>query len=89
MKMIKYIIIAVMICSSVLTFAKPKKGNKVKKATTVSIDFTVDRDGTVRNSNGEVIGKYENGVIIDSEGKALGSKEKTSAEKIGEIYFAD
>jgi len=93
MKTIKIAALALMLCASVVTYAKPKKDktNTTQNTTTVAkLNCTVDTDGTVRNANGEVIGKLSsNGQIVNGSGQVIGSMEKTSAQKIGEIYFAD
>jgi len=93
MKTIKLTAIALMLCASVVTYAKPKKdkANKTQNTSSVAkLNCTVDGDGTVRNANGEVLGKLSsNGQIVNSSGQVLGSMAKTDAQKIGEIYFAD
>jgi len=85
MKTIKFAALAFMLCASVVTFAKPGK-----TVTVAGVSYTVERDGTVKNSAGEVVGKFNrNAVIVTSEGKIIGASEKPAAEKIGEVYFAD
>jgi len=83
-----------MLCASVVvTYAKPKKDKAHKTQNTTSVaklNCTVDADGTVRNANGEVIGKLSsNRQIVNGSGQVIGSMEKTAAEKIGGIYFSD
>ena len=93
MKTIKYAALALMLCSSVVTYAKPKKDKASKTQNTTSIariNCTVEADGTIKNANGDVLGKLSsNGQIVNAQGQVIGSMGKTDAQKIGEVYFAD
>jgi len=89
--------LALMLCASVVTYAKPKKKVKTQNTKTESPqpisrilrqNCTIEKGGTVKNTQGEVIGtlnsKYE---VVNADGKVIGNVEKTSSEKIGEVYF--
>jgi hypothetical protein len=74
------------------TKGKPKK---VKPGTTIDssavkiyLEYicTVEKDGTVKNNKGEILGKmYSDGTIKDAEGKIIGRREKTKKEINAEI----
>jgi len=90
MKTIKIAALALMLCASVVTYAKPGKERKIQTVTVAGTSYTVERDGTVKNAAGEVIGQYTRyAVIVTSEGKIIGASEKPASEKIGNVYFAD
>ena len=93
MKTLKIALLALMVCASVVTYAKPKKGVKTQNAqsTTVArINCTVENDGTVKEADGTVIGKVNaEGKIINAVGEVIGSMGRTDAQKIQEVYFAD
>jgi len=81
MKTVKIAIMALMLCASVVTYAKPKKNVKDQntKATTTVIDVygAVESDGTVKNAKGEVIGKINSeGNLVNSAGQMIGNVEK-------------
>jgi len=81
MKTVKIAVMALMLCASVVTYAKPKKGVKAPntKATTTVIDVngTIESDGTVKNAKGEVVGKFDaKGNLVNSAGQVIGSMEK-------------
>jgi len=85
---------ALMVCASVVTFAKPKKGVKTQNAQTTTsvarINCTVENDGTVKEADGTVIGKVNaDGKIINAEGQVIGSMGRTDSQKIQEVYFND
>jgi len=97
MKTLKLAVLALMLGASVVMYAKPKKKVKTPNAPTqtskpidriLRLNCTIEKGGTVKNANGEVIGtlnsKYE---VVNAAGQVIGSIEKTSAEKIGEVYF--
>ena len=95
MRTIKFTIVAVMLCASVVTYAKPKKNNKNSSAQTSSIvetapAYTVDADRTVRNAKGEVVGKIDvEGKIINVNGQVIGRILQYSASNIQEVYSND
>ena len=93
MKTIKIALMALMVCAAVVTYAKPKKGVKTQNAQTTTvarINCTVESDGTVKETDGTVIGKVNaDGKIINAEGQVIGSMARTDAQKIHEIYFND
>ena len=93
MKTIKIAALALMLCASVVTYAKPKKDKAQKAQNTTSVaklNCIIEADGTVKNANGEVLGKLSsNGQIVNASGQVIGKMEKTSAQKIQEIYFND
>ena len=83
MKTLKIALLALMVCASVVTYAKPKKGVKTQNAqsTTVArINCTVENDGTVKEADGTVIGK------VNAEGKiinAVGESSYVCLAKLG------
>ena len=91
MKTIKIAALALMLCASVMTYAKPKKGVKAQNNTSVvKLDCTVESDGTVKNTSGEAIGKLNSdGNVVNAAGQVIGTMQKTSAQKIQEVYFND
>lgn len=88
MKLIKFTLLTLMLCASVMTFAKPKKGKNTQNTTkVVKLSCTLDSDGTLKNVDGEVIGKLNSdGNVVNAAGHVIGSIERTSKEKIGEAY---
>jgi hypothetical protein len=80
MKTVKIAIMALMLCASVVTYAKPKKGVKTHTQTTttvIDVYGTVESDGTVKNANGEVIGKLNaDGNLVNPAGQVIGNVEK-------------
>ena len=80
MKTIKIAIMALALCASVATYAKPKKNVKASNAqttTVISVHGTVESDGTVKNANGEVIGKFNSdGNMVNTAGQVIGTVEK-------------
>ena len=93
MKTIKIAALAIMLGASVVTYAKPKKDKAQKTENTSSvarINCTVEADGTIKNANGEVLGKLSsNGQIVNAQGQVIGTMGKTDAQKIQEVYFCD
>ena len=94
MKTIKIAALAIMLCTSVVTFAKPKKGLKAQNTQTVNtiarLNCTVENDGTVKEADGTVIGKLNSdGKVVNAAGEVIGTMARTDAQKIQEVYFAD
>ena len=80
MKTIKIALMALALCASVVTYAKPKKNVKASKAqttTVINVYGTIESDGTVKNANGEVIGKFNSdGNLVNTAGQIIGTMEK-------------
>ena len=94
MKTIKIAVLAIMICASFVSYAKPKKGVKAQNTQTINtiarLNCTVENDGTVKEADGTVIGKLNSdGNVVNADGQVIGKMGKTDAEKIQEVYFAD
>jgi hypothetical protein len=71
---------------------KPKKvkaGSEIdSSAVKIYLEYicTVEKDGTVKNNKGEILGKmYAEGTIKDAEGKIIGRREKTKKEISAEL----
>jgi hypothetical protein len=88
------LLISLLLLMTNMAFSQNNQDNKKQKkykppvtldssAVKVYLEYicSVEKDGTVRNRKGEVIGKmFKDGVIKDLEGNIIGRKEKTASE---------
>jgi len=86
---------ALLVGTSVVAYAKPKKGVKTAQTeqtsnTVVYTNCTIENDGTVRNYKGEAIGKLSAGnKVVNANGEVIGVVGRQSLQSIGEVYFND
>ncbi len=95
MRTIRYTILlalAIVIAQAAFAQHKPKRHKGGIDSTNVLIHLSncsVSSDGTIKNKNGEVVGKLTaNGDVVNpASGQVIGKREETTEEKISKIYF--